>query len=222
MEYLDISYNKIGKHACEYISEILKDDKTELLSLNIAGNFIGDKNFSEICVGISKNSSLLKLNASANELGKISSVILGTILRYDKKLKYLDVSKNYFNDDIIKNLLKGLISNSNLESLILNENNLSNASLKNFETTLSVNSTMKEIFLERNLFSNSSSSKFLSIFYKNCNIELISLIGNKLEFEFADAMIQNEKKLPVKILNKADYLAQRMKNDENINFHEYF
>ena len=38
-----------------------------------------------------------------------SSVILGSILKYDKKLKLLDVSKNNFGDENIGFMLKGLI-----------------------------------------------------------------------------------------------------------------
>ena len=191
-------------------------------SLNLNGNRLGDKSFSEVCVGISKNSSLERLSIASNELGHTSSVIIGTVLRYDKKIKFLDASKNYFSDEIIKNLLKGLISNSCLETLLLNENNLTDSSLKHFETTLSVNSTMKEIFLEKNLFGQNSSSKFLSIMSKNITVKFISLIGNKLNSQFAEDMIENKRKMPVKVVTKLDYLQMKTKADENINFHEFY
>ena len=115
IDYLNIGYNKIGKQTCEILIDILEKNNVKLIGLNIGGNKLGDKLFSDILVGISKNSFLNKLFINDNDLGKITSVILGSILKYDKKLKFLDVSKNNFGDDIIGYMLKGLICNTTLE-----------------------------------------------------------------------------------------------------------
>ena len=129
LDYLNISNNKIGKQSIELLSNILSKNILKLSSLNISGNQIGDKYFSEICIGISKNTHLMRFFTNDNDLGNISSVIIGTILRYDKKIKWLDLSKNKFDDENITNIYKGIISNNTLEGLILNENNISNKSL---------------------------------------------------------------------------------------------
>jgi len=78
---------------------------------------------------MSKNSHLVRFFTAENDLGTISSFLIGTILRYDKKIKWLDISKNKFDDDNVTNIYKGIISNNTLEGLILNENHITNKSL---------------------------------------------------------------------------------------------
>jgi Ran GTPase-activating protein (RanGAP) involved in mRNA processing and transport len=221
LEYLNISYNKIGKQTCEYLTNILHKNTLKLTSLNIGGNNIGDKIFSEICVGISKNSYLTKLFTNENELGKISATILGTILRYDKKIKLLDVSKNYLDDNIISYLLKGLISNVSLEVLYVNESNLTNRALRNFQTTLSINTSLREIFVEKNKFTNKCYETIAEIFNKNSHVEYISLAGNNLKTEIMDQVIDLQKKWPAKIISKTDYYQTKLNIEDKVNFYEF-
>jgi NLR family CARD domain-containing protein 3 len=221
LEYLNISYNKIGKQTCEYLTNIFHKNTLKISSLNIGGNNLGDKNFSEICVGISKNSYLTKLFTNENELGKISATILGTILRYDKKIKVLDVSKNYFDDNIISYLLKGLISNTSLEILYVNENNLTNRALRNFETTLSINTSLREIFVEKNKFTNKCYETIAEILNKNTYVEYISLAGNKLKTDVMDQVIELQKRWPAKIISKTDYYQTKLNSDDKFNFFEF-
>ena len=117
------------KKSVEIISNILSKNNLKIISLNISGNKFGDKIFSDICIGLSKNLSLIRFFSSDNDLSTISSFLIGTILRYDKKLKWLDLSKNKFDDDNVTNIYKGIISNNNLEALSLNENFLTHKSL---------------------------------------------------------------------------------------------
>lgn len=117
------------KKSAEILSNILSKNILKIISLNISGNKFGDKVFSELCIGLSKNTYLNRFFAADNELFTISSFLIGTILRYDKKLKWLDLSKNKFDDDNITNIFKGIISNNTLEGLVLNENILSNKCL---------------------------------------------------------------------------------------------
>lgn len=136
LDYLNLCQTKMGKQSIELLGNILQKNHMRLRSLNIGGNQLGDTLFSEICLGISKNLYLEKLFSSDNNLGilnlipgKISSIILSSVLRYDKKLKVLDISKNCIDDSVINNIFKGLISNTILEVLVLNENHLTNKSL---------------------------------------------------------------------------------------------
>lgn len=124
-----MSYCKLGKASIEIISNILKKNVIKLQTLNISGNGIGDSLFAELALGISNNLSLNQLLISDNLLSKTSSIILSTLLRYDKKIKFLDISKNLIDDLVINNIFKGLISNTTLEILMLNENALSNKAL---------------------------------------------------------------------------------------------
>jgi Ran GTPase-activating protein (RanGAP) involved in mRNA processing and transport len=203
------------------LTNILQKNNLKLISLNIGGNQLGDRNFSEICVGISKNYYLLKLFAHDNDLAKISSTIIGTILRYDKKLIVIDLSKNNFNDETIVFLLKGLISNSSLESLYLNENNLTNNCLRTFETTLSINTSLKELFLEKNKFTPKACDMISEFLNKNKYLEYLSLVGNKLRNDNIDLILDKQKKIGAKVITKTDFYQTKLSYKEKINFYEY-
>ena len=80
IDYLNISNNKLGKQSYELIIDILEKNNVKIIGLSIGGNKLGDKSFSAITEAISKNIYLQKLFVHNNELGKISSSILGTVL----------------------------------------------------------------------------------------------------------------------------------------------
>ena len=221
IDYLNIGYNKIGKQTCEILIDILEKNSVRLLGLSLGGNKLGDKLFSDISVGISKNSFLNKLFINDNDLGKITSVILGSILKYDKKLKFLDVSKNYFGDENIGYMLKGLICNTSLETLIINDMGLTNKSLRNFETTLGINTTLKTLFLERNKLTYKGWRLLSDILNKNKNIEYISLVGNNFENEYINLIIEQQRQIKAKIITKTDYFIQLTSLNDNLNLFEY-
>ena len=208
LEQLNISYTLFGKNSIKILSEILSDNIIKIKNLSISGNKIGEILFKDIFLGISKNIHLNKLYIADNNLGKISSFIIGTILKYDKKLKLLDVSKNNFGDEFIGNLMKGIIVNSNLEILFLNDLNLTNKSFRNIATTLSKNVTLKQLFLERNYF-NDKIDKILSEFLNsNKSIEFISFVGNNLENEQVSYIIEQQRLIKLKVISKSEFLIQ--------------
>ena len=222
IDYLNIGYNKIGKQTCEILIDILEKNNVKLIGLSIGGNKLGDKLFSDISVGISKNSFLNKLFINDNELGKISSVILGSILKYDKKLKFLDVSKNNFGDDNIGYMLKGLICNTTLETFMINDMGLTNRSLRNFDTTLGINTGLKTLFLERNKLTFKGWRLLSDILNKNRDIEYISLVGNNFENEYINLIIEQQRQIRAKIITKTDYFIQLTSLNDNVNLFEYF
>ena len=221
IDYLNINNNKIGRQSCEILIDILQKNIVKLYGLSINGNKIGDKLFSDISIAISKNSFLAKLFIGDNDLGKISSVILGSILKYDKKLKLLDVSKNNFGDENVGFMLKGLICNTSLETLIINNMGLTNKSLRSFETTLCINTTLKKLFLERNKINYKGWRLLSEILNKNKYIEYISLVGNNFENEHINNIIEQQRQTKLRSISKTDYFMQITSGDEEINFYEY-
>ena len=221
LDYFNISYNKMGKQSIEILKEILNKNNVKIIGLNIGGNKIGDIPFCEIATAISNNRTLNKLFINDNDLGKISSEILGTILKMDKKLKYLDVSKNKLGDDYIGSMLKGLICNNCLETLIINDMGLTNKSLRIFETTLCTNNTLKTLFLERNKLTYKGWRLLSEILNKNKSIEYISLVGNNFENEYINLIIEQQRQVKCKLITKTDYFIQLTSLDENINLFEY-
>ena len=222
IDYLNISNNKLGKQSCEILIDILEKNNLKLISLSIGGNKLGDKSFSDISEAISKNLYLQKLFVHNNELGKISSAILGTVLKYDKKLKLLDVSGNLFGDENISFMLKGLICNSSLETLMMNNMNLTNKSLRIFETTLGINTTLKKLFLERNKINYKGWRLLSEILNKNKYIEYISLVGNNFENQHINYVIEQQRQIKIRTISKTDYFLQiTSSNEEDVNLYEY-
>ena len=221
LDYFNIGYNKMGKQAIEVLKDILNKNNVKLIGLNIAGNKLGDLPFCDIATAISNNKTLNKLFINDNELGKISAEILGTVLKMDKKLKFLDVSKNKMGDDIIGSMLKGLICNNCLETLVINDMGLTNKSLRIFETTLCTNNTLKTLFLERNKLTYKGWRLLSEILNKNRSIEYISLVGNNFENEYINLIIEQQRQVKSKLISKTDYFIQLTSLDENLNLFEY-
>ena len=221
VEYLNIGYNSLGKNSCEYLIDSLSNNYLKVKSLYLGGNKLGDKMFSELAIGISKNLYLNKLFIGDNNLGKISSVVLGSILKYDKKIKLIDVSKNNFGDDIVGYMLKGLIVNTTLESLFLNDLGLTNKSFRAFATTLVINTTLKKLFLERNKFNYKASKMLSDILNNNRHIEYISLVGNNFDHEHINYIIEQQRQIKLRVISKSDYFIQINSLGENANLYEY-
>ena len=222
IDYLNLSNNKLGKQSVEILIDILEKNNVKILALSIGGNKLGDKSFSDISEAISKNLHLQKLFVHNNDLGKISSAILGTVLKYDKKLKLLDVSGNFFGDENISFMLKGLICNTSLETLMMNNMDLTNKSLRIFETTLGINTTLKKLFLERNKLNYKGWRLLSDILNKNKHIEYISLVGNNFENQHINNVIEQQRQIKIRTISKTDYFLQiTSSNEEEINLYEY-
>jgi len=215
LTHLNISHNKIGRASIDLLSAILSKNVSNLSSLNISGNLLGDKLFCDFSVGLSKNTSLERLWSTDNSLGKASCLILGTVLRFDKKLKFLDIARNPLDDDLLHDLFKGLISNSTLEVLILNECNMTNLSFKILDVVMQLNSSLREIYLERNKLINLSCEKLADILNKNHSLEIVSLIGNKgIDHEGIDVILERQRKIPIKVIGMKElYNVKFSKSD---------
>ena len=221
IKYLNIAYTSIGKNTCEILNESLSDNNLKINTLNIGGNNLGDELFSEVLVAISSNTYINKLFINDNNLGRISSNIIGNFLKYDKKIKLLDVSKNNFDDEIIAFMLKGLIINSTLDILFLNELGLTNKSFRTFDTTLSINTNIKKIFLEKNKFSYKAIQKLSDILNSNKSLEYISLVGNNFEYEHLNYVNELQRYIKLRTISKSEFFNQIRVTENKDNIYDY-
>ena len=221
LEYLNISYTSIGKNSCDILINFLANNNLKINLLNIGGNNLGDELFSEILVAISSNIHINKLYISDNKLGRISSNIIGNFLKYDRKLKLLDVSKNNFDDENIIFMLKGLIINSTLETLFLNELGLTNRSFRIFDTTLSINTKLRKIFLEKNKFNYKGIQKLSDTLNSNKHLEYISLVGNNFESEHIYLANEQQRLIKLKIISKSEFFNQIEISEDTNNIYDY-
>ena len=156
-------------------------------------------------------------------------MIIGTLLKYDKKIKMIDFSKNYFSQ-FIYNIFKGLIMNSTLEILVLRECDIENnelkvylmINLKSLTATLHLNNNLKELYLDSNKFTNQACLLISNILNSNKSIEIISILGNKIDREGVETIIELQKLTPIKVWNKTDFLKQKMDNNISSIIYEYF
>ena len=208
LQYLNLSNTFIGKNSCEILIKSLSSNNLKITKLNIGGNNLGDELFSEILVAISNNIFLSKLFIYENNLGRISSSVIGNFLKYDKKIKVLDVSKNNFDDEIIVFMLKGLVMNATLDTLFLNELGLTNKSFRTFDTTLGINTNLKKIFLEKNKFNFKAIQKLSDILNSNKCLEYISLVGNNFEYEHISYANEQQRLIKLKVISKSEFFNQ--------------
>ena len=136
-------------------------------------------------------------------------------------MKLLDVSANNFDDDIIGYMLKGLICNTALETLMINNMGLTNRSLRVFVTTLCINTTLRQLFLERNKINHKGWRLLSDILNKNKYIEYISLVGNNFENEHINNIIEQQRQIKIRIISKSDYFIQISSGTEEVNLYEY-
>ena len=200
--------SSIGKNSCDILINSLTDDHLKIKTLNISGNNLGDELFSEILVAISSNNHVNKLYISDNNLGRIGSNVIGNFLKYDKKIKLLDVSKNNFDDEIIAFMLKGLIINTSLDILFLNDLGLTNRSFRTFDTTLSINTNLKKLFLEKNKFNYKGIQKLSDILNSNKYLEYVSLAGNNFEYEHINYADEQQRHIKLKVISKSEFFNQ--------------
>lgn len=211
IEYLNLSNNSVSSKTCDLLSKFLSKSSCLLKSLNISYNNIGDQCFSTLSLGLSNNTKLSDLYIAGNSLGKLSSIIIGTILRYDKKLELLDLSSNIFDENVISYVFKGLISNSYLKVLMLNNLNLTTKSINSLETTLYINSYLKELHLDNNNLNNKSCEIISRILAKNKYIEYVSILGNPIDNDGIDIITENKKStVKLVIISKKDLILKKI------------
>lgn len=89
------------------------------------------------------------------------------------------------------------------------------------ETTLQINCTLKELFLERNKLNKKCCYVISDILNKNKHIEILSIIGNKIDNDGIDIILERQRKIPIKIISKSDFYQNKLIADAKLNFYEY-
>ncbi|KAJ3306934.1 hypothetical protein HDV03_003258 [Kappamyces sp. JEL0829] len=94
---------------------------SQLQSLNLFSNYLGDKGVEDICkASFSTNTSLFRLDLSYNGIGNRGAVVLAQILRSPScTIEELDLDENQIEEEGIVQLLASLDQNSNILGLSL-------------------------------------------------------------------------------------------------------
>ncbi len=119
LQYLDLSYNRIGNPELSNLCEALSTNiSLKTLDLNYCSLTISDDNGAALCQLLSKNNSLKFLNLSRNTITSCRKIAAG--LAVNKTLKTLLLVSCKLTDRNIEELLMGLINN--IEELNIYDN----------------------------------------------------------------------------------------------------
>ena len=122
LEKLDVSFNKLGNHGAELLSEGII--KTETLKfLNITYNNIGPAGTTAIANALTNNTSLEKLYTFGNAIGKDGAIALGNAITNNKMIKELLLAARDHDDVVDKEsaliIIKSLYNNNTITKLSL-------------------------------------------------------------------------------------------------------
>ena len=119
LKILDISYNRLGKDACEKIANFLrKSENIEVLDLS--NNIIRSQGFEKLCQGLCLNKTLKTLKVSRNEIEKIK---IFQDLKEKLSIKRLELSGNPLDLEALECLFQEKKPNL-LEEIALDDMNL--------------------------------------------------------------------------------------------------
>ena len=119
LENLDISYNKVGDHEAELLSEGIANTKT-LRELHINKNNIGPSGTVAIANALTNNSSLVELYMDNNKVGQDGAIAIAKAITKNKTLNTLSLC----GDDIMDKesammIMKSLYCNNTIIRLHL-------------------------------------------------------------------------------------------------------
>jgi len=93
------------------------------------------------------------------------------------------------------------------------------------KTTLQINNTLKDIFLEKNKINNAGCAIISDILNSNKYVEVISVLGNKVDNDGIELILERQRKIPIKIISKTDYYQNKLNSQYNQYsqiMHEFF
>ena len=123
----------------ESIGKMLKANKT-LKFLNISNNHIGDVGTTAVVSGIKTNTStaLIELNISGCEFHSKGTENIADVLKKNKTLRSLNISKNHIGDNEMSTLAHGIQDNTTLTELDINSTFNPNKAYELVNKTLAV------------------------------------------------------------------------------------
>ena len=144
---LNISNTKMTEIGAYALGECIKLNNS-LQSLEISNNDIKDNGLKEILINLP--STLVRLIAVNCQLTDKGALIISKILRINKTLKYLQISKNFIEDDGISAISDSLHVNTILTQLVARSCEFHGKGAESIAKMLQVNKTLKSLDISNN------------------------------------------------------------------------
>ena len=116
LEELDISWNKLGDHGAELLSEGITKTKT-LRVLNIRNNNIGSSGTTAIANALTNNTSLEELDMSGNAIGQDGATAIAKAITNNKTLKKLSLEDHTMDKESVMIIMRSLHCNNTITEL---------------------------------------------------------------------------------------------------------
>lgn len=167
-----------------------KQSNKGIREVSIAGNPLHQEELCKFLVAASQAPKFEVLNLSELNLTEPCIKLIATIIKHDKKIKDLDISRNPIGKESQRILLSSLARNKGIKCFRLCGINMGNKELNDFVLGFAFNHGVKELYLNDNNISDLEGIR--RILENNKTVELISIEGNPIKGVKAFRAIKGE------------------------------
>ena len=162
---------------------ILLDEKQSkaknIKEISIAGNSLHQEELCKFLIVVSQAPKLKVLDLSELNLTEPCIKLITTIIKHDKKIEDLDISRNVMNKNSQRILSSSLARNKTIKRFRLCGINMGDKELSDFVVGFAYNYGIKELYLNDNNISELEGIQ--AIIEQNRTVELISIEGNPIK-----------------------------------------
>ncbi len=196
LEYLDLSYNRIGISSEEItfgmanvLLDTFKDNKT-LLILHLSHNKLTDIQIAPLIDSLAENYALEEMDLSGNELSAKSADLLSQFFTATTSVKRVNLEWNALLSSEIQKVISSLQSTS-LRVLNLNWCSVCDKGAKELAAALRNNQTLEEIYLSNNKITKEGGKEIGPAWKDNSALMILDLSNNCLEWEGVKPILEN-------------------------------
>ena len=198
---LDLSYNKLTSVGCSHLFQALKLNPY-LTHLNLESNNLSrGKRFESIISMLKSNKVLSSLNLSKWELTSNEAEMLADGLWYNASITTINLSRNNLSTEGWIFLFNWMTSTiSKISSIDLSHNHIGDDAISSLWKVLEVNKTLQKVNLYSNMFSKRSCGELVIILKNNTTLFNLNLDWNSIDCHHIAAI--------------SDYCKRNLKNAE--------
>lgn len=175
LQLLDLRSNGITENGALSIQGVLVSS-TSLLCLRLGNNAMGTRGAHAVARGLTyRNSSLRKIDLSANEIVGPGAGALAHMIRYNTNLIELNLSFNQIGDTGAQALANGLTRNQTLKWLSLKRNHITNEGAGAIACKLPKMQGLQHLILSKNTIGTEGASLLLEGLRSNVELEYLHL-----------------------------------------------
>eukprot|EP00055_Hartaetosiga_balthica_P007563 m.26164 g.26164 ORF g.26164 m.26164 type:complete len:334 (+) comp5830_c0_seq4:272-1273(+) len=214
--HIDLKSKRLGVNAGKAIGDALfENDIVETLNIGdvlMGGNSIGDEGVTVLAAALKYNHKLKTLNISCNGIKNDGAVALGEALKVNDTLETLGLFWNKIGGPGGRAIGEALALNKALQLINLTDNNLGNEGAIGFATGLRSNSTFQILYLEGNKIGDEGAEKLGEMLSENNGLTWVTLDRNKVSNEGAGHLRKGLKRN--KTMKSIYVLKNKLKEDE--------